>query len=76
MISALLRHLPPTERYRIVFMRRNMDEVLASQRRMLERRGQPANPADDPKMAAFFTKHLAQVEQWAACRVGGRGRPS
>ena len=32
MIAALLRHLPPEHDYRIVFMRRDVGEVLASQR--------------------------------------------
>ncbi len=34
-ISALLKHLPPNYEYRIVFVRRNMPEILASQRKML-----------------------------------------
>jgi hypothetical protein len=40
-VSALLEHLPPLPgRYRTVFMLRDIDEVLASQRAMLIRRGQ------------------------------------
>jgi hypothetical protein len=69
MISALLKHLPETERFKVVFMRRHMDEVLASQRKMLERRGKPADPADDAKMAAFFAKHLEQIQAWLASRA-------
>ena len=66
MISALLKHLPADEQFRIVFMRRKIDEVLRSQRKMLERRGKSVDLADDPKMAEIFTRHLAQVEQWLA----------
>ena len=67
-ISALLRHLPATYRYRIVFMRREMAEVLASQRQMLIRRGQAADghDANDAKMADAFRRHLAEVEKWLA----------
>jgi hypothetical protein len=36
----LLTDLPAGETYRVVFMRRNLDEVIASQRAMLERLGQ------------------------------------
>ncbi len=44
MISQLLYHLPPTERYRVIFMRRNLDEVIASQEKMLQRRNAAAAP--------------------------------
>src|SRR5882724_9225667 len=39
MVSQLLYDLPPSERYRIIFMQRDLDEVLASQEKMLERLG-------------------------------------
>ena len=68
LISALLKHLPPTYRYRIIFMRRAMPEILASQRQMLIRRGEPADKVPDDKMAAMFEKHLAQVEAWLAAQ--------
>src|SRR5687767_8101595 len=38
-VSEHLRQLPSTHTYRVVFMRRKLDEVLASQRQMLIRRG-------------------------------------
>ena len=68
MISALLKHLPGTYAYKIVFMRRKLDEVLASQRQMLIRRGKPTDATSDEKMAAFFTSHLARIEQWLAAQ--------
>jgi hypothetical protein len=64
MISALLRHLPPHHRYKVVFMRRKLEEVLASQRQMLVRRGKPTDTTSDEKMAEFFTQHLRRVEAW------------
>ncbi len=66
MISALLKHLPPEYRYRVVFMRRNIDEVLASQRRMLLRRGEAADAVPDKRMAALFERHVEQVTAWIA----------
>ncbi|HWP66221.1 MAG TPA: sulfotransferase [Candidatus Limnocylindria bacterium] len=66
MISALLKHLPATYRYKIVFMRRKLEEVLASQRQMLIRRGKPTDTTSDEKMAAYFTHHLERVERWLA----------
>ncbi len=62
-ISALLVHLPPAYTYRVLFMRRDLDEVLASQAKMLERR-QEKQAVDDNKMKDLFTKHVRQVEAW------------
>jgi hypothetical protein len=67
-VSPLLRHLPTDHSYKIVFMRRDIQEILASQRQMLERRGRPA-PDDDEAMAAAFGRHLADVEEWLAKRT-------
>jgi hypothetical protein len=64
LISALLKHLPAGYEYRVVFMRRRMLEILATQRQMLIRRGEKADSVPDEKMAAMFEKHLAQVENW------------
>lgn len=66
MIAALLKHLPPEYRYHVIFMRRNIEEVLASQREMLVRRGEPTDAVPDERMAELFGKHVAQVEAWLA----------
>ncbi|MFN2137873.1 MAG: sulfotransferase [Candidatus Promineifilaceae bacterium] len=63
-ISALLKHLPADQSYRVVYVRRNMDEILASQRKMLVRRGEDPDKIDDAQMAALFEKHVQQVESW------------
>jgi hypothetical protein len=63
-ISALLKYLPAAYQYKIIYVRRNMSEILASQRKMLIRRGEDPDKMDDEQMAALFAKHVAQVEQW------------
>jgi broad-specificity NMP kinase len=65
-ISALLKHLPPTQQYRVIFVQRHMPEILASQRKMLHNRGEDADKMDDAAMAELFGKHLQQTEQWLA----------
>ncbi len=65
-ISELLMYVPAGYPCNVIFMRRNMGEVLASQRQMLIRRGKPADSADDAMMAALFEKHLRRVEAWIA----------
>lgn len=63
-ISQLLRHLPPDQEYRVIFMRRNMDEILASQKKMLMNRGEDPNRVSDEELTRLFEKHLAHVMQW------------
>ena len=69
-ISFLLAELPRDYAYRVIFIRRSLPEVLASQRAMLARRDIPvADPAaDDRRMGALYRKHLWQVEGWLALR--------
>jgi hypothetical protein len=64
MVAALLKHLPPGYAYKVIFMRRKIEEVLASQRRMLIRRGEPADIISDERMAELFRRHVAQIEAW------------
>lgn len=66
MISQLLQHLPSDYTYKVVFMGRNMEEILASQKQMLIRRGEPADEVSDEKMGALFRKHLERVKAWMA----------
>jgi hypothetical protein len=63
-ISALLQHLPPDYQYRVILMRRNLDEVIASQKRMLTHRQEEETDLSDEALSSLFTRHLAQVEGW------------
>jgi hypothetical protein len=62
-ISQLLQDLPENEEYRVVFMRRNLDEVLASQQKMLVRRDEE-DEASDEDMKSMFAQHVEEVEGW------------
>ncbi len=62
-IAALLVHLPPDYKYNVLFMRRNIEEVLASQAKMLTHRGEESR-VDDAAMADLFQKHVNQVKAW------------
>ena len=66
MVYRLLYDLPPEYEYRVVFMRRHLDEVLASQAVMLERHGQSVPSVEDAKMKELFLSQLAKVEKWLA----------
>jgi hypothetical protein len=59
-ISYLLRSLPEEHNYRVVFLRRDIDEVLASQAKMMARRGERDDvPAE--KMREVFAKDVARA---------------
>jgi hypothetical protein len=62
MVSQLLYDLPRTERYRIIFMQRSLEEVIVSQEKMLKRLNRPAVPHDQMKQA--FDLHLKRLFQW------------
>ena len=64
-ISALLEYLPSEYNYKVLFMNRKMSEVLASQRKMLERRGEKSEISDE-RLAELLHKHLQQVKLWLA----------
>jgi hypothetical protein len=64
-VSELLRRLPADHAYRVIFMRRDLREVLASQGQMLVRRGGASSGGvSDDRMAEVFRKHLREVEAW------------
>ena len=54
--------LPATERYRVIFMKRDLDEILDSQEKMLARLGRAAAPRDQIRPA--FIAHLDRVFRW------------
>ena len=62
-IAALLTHLPSDYEYRVLFMSRKIEEILASQAKMLENRGEESK-VDDDTMGTLFAKHLQQVHAW------------
>jgi hypothetical protein len=64
-ISALLEYLPAGYKYRVVFMQRNLDEVMASQQRMLIRNGKDLGYTDDGNdLYQSYHDHLAAVSRW------------
>lgn len=68
-ISFLLKDLPDDNDYKIIFMRRDLNEVLASQNKMLVHRGEE-NQTEDIKMADIYMSHIASV------RIMSRKKPN
>ena len=66
-IANLLPHLPPRFRYRIIFMERDLHEVVTSQRKMLNRMGQNTQDEVYPLgLIQEFERTLQKVKAWAA----------
>ena len=67
-IHFLLRELPTDGRftYRVIFMKRPLAEILASQRVMLERQGKAS--ADEAALTKIYQSQLLQVKEWLAAQ--------
>ena len=64
-ISALLEYLPDNYFYKVIFMEREIKEILASQCKMLARRNETSQ-VDEAEIEAQFRKHLSVVKPWLA----------
>jgi hypothetical protein len=67
-ISVLLQHLPSDYQYRIVFMRRDIREILASQKKMMHRMQTKGTDLSDEEMGSLYQRHLAAIEKWLSCQ--------
>ena len=65
MVYVLLYDLSDDYRYRVVFMDRKLEEVIASQNKMLARHGRTdVKKIDDQTTIGMFEKQLAAVRAW------------
>ena len=69
-ISALLPFLPEDHEYKIVFMVRPLEEVIASQNSMLRRMGKAVPNTPAASVTAAFEKHLREIDSMLAKRKG------
>lgn len=67
-IHMLLTDLPARHRYKVIFMRRDLAEVLASQRKMLDRSGKKGAALPEAALRKVFEGQLAKVDAWLAAQ--------
>ncbi len=68
-VSAQVRHLPPDLAYRLVLVRRDLHEVVASQQRMLARRAAEDAAGPPPeRLVALYDAELRELERWLRAR--------
>ncbi len=63
-VHLLLPHLPVDREYRVIFMQRDLLEIIASQRAMLQQQGRPTANLPDARLAELFGHQLSEVRQW------------
>jgi hypothetical protein len=69
-VYPLLRDLPRGYQYRVIMMRRDVSEVVRSQRAMLERSGRTGAAVGDSRMAEIFAEEMKSILGWLSRQVG------
>ena len=63
-VAPLLSHLPQSETYRIIFMRRDLQQVIGSQRAMLARLQKEGARLSDGALMRAYTGQLVRAQAW------------
>lgn len=63
-ISALLVHLPSTHKFDVIFMRRDIQEILRSQKAMLVKDNKPTDKVSDEELTRLYEHHLEKTFKW------------
>ncbi|MFM9169433.1 MAG: hypothetical protein ACKOTD_04725, partial [Phycisphaerales bacterium] len=69
-IHLLLMELPDDRPYRVVFMQRDLREVVKSQSTMLARSGRAGGGLPPERLMAVYEQQLKTVDAWLAARPG------
>jgi hypothetical protein len=70
MVYLLLADLPPGREYRVVFMRRDLREVIASQAAMLERQGKRGGGLAPEQLATMYAAQVDKTLAWLRAQPG------
>lgn len=63
-LAELVKHLPDGYQYKILFIERKMEEIIASQKKMLIRRGEDPNKVSDNEILALFSKYKKIIKRF------------
>jgi hypothetical protein len=66
MVYRLLYDLPQNHTYRVIFLRRDLAEVLDSQEEMLRRQGKASDDVDRAQLEELYRRQLRDVDAWLA----------
>jgi len=71
-VAQLVPCLPPDYGYKIIFIERDLGEVLASQRTMLDRSGRKGAALSDDQLQTAFRAQLSSVKAWLRDHANAR----
>lgn len=71
-VSPLLTHLPEDYEYDVIFMRRDLDEIIASQGKMIENRQSSGAELDGEQLTRTYKNHLKDVYIWMGSKKNMR----
>ncbi len=71
-VSPLLAHLPEDYMYDVIFMRRNLDEIIASQAKMIENRQSSGAELDSEQLTRTYKNHLKDIYIWMGSKKNVR----
>jgi hypothetical protein len=67
-VSPMLKYLPKGFDYKVIFVERDLNEIVRSQLAMLARRGQPGAAVLPDELVRVFARHVAEVRALLAGR--------
>ena len=62
-LAELIKHLPGDEHYLIIFMMRDLDEIIESQKKMMVRRDEDPDSIGDAEMKDLLRKYLVSLKK-------------
>lgn len=63
-VAPLLHHLPPRHNYKVIFMLRDLEEIISSQHQMLIRNGKHKSNSYPAGLHLVYTNHLETSKKW------------
>src|SRR5579884_661000 len=72
MVYRLLYDLPVEHSYDVIFMVRNLSEVIRSQDKMLDRLGKSKADVPDDRLESIYRQQIDEVREWLASRPNFR----
>lgn len=63
-ISSLLKFLPLERQYKVIFMHRDINEVVESQTKMLLALNKPSDNDNDEQIKSLYLKHINNIKKW------------
>jgi chromosome condensin MukBEF MukE localization factor len=63
-----LYNLPADKHYKVIFMQRNLEEILTSQHKMLKRRSE-SSEVSDAQLSQLFEQEIMKITRWLSAQI-------